>query len=64
MKISNMISFVEDRLDRIERRAYCDTDIFALANKIDWLYKWGHISREKAHELSDRVSRICEDGLV
>lgn len=64
MKAETKVKFVEDRLDRIERGVYCDADIFSLADKIDWLYKWGHISREKSHELADRVSRICEDGLV
>ena len=59
-----MVSFIEDRLDRIERGVYCDTDIFSLADKIDWLYRWKHISKEKAHELADRVSRICEKKLI
>lgn len=47
---------VDDCLRRIELGKYAEHNLDWCADRVDWLYKWNKIPRDKSLELAKRIT--------
>lgn len=55
---------INDGLSRYENYLYPIHSIEWLVNRIDWCWKYRHISETQMHELTDRAMNILNGGYL
>ena len=56
----DLVKQVVTVIDRLEKGLYCPLDASWCADRVVWLYKFGHISHQTMSELCTRITNLFE----
>ena len=60
-KVKKIVNTINDYFDRVESGKYVSLPINYITDKIDWLWKFRHITYEQMSQLTSRATYIIEN---